>query len=271
MTETPPNVPIRPARRSFFERVSIVWVVPLVALVIALGVAWQSYADRGPVVEIAFENASGVVAGQTELRYRDVAVGLVETVSFTESLGQVLVGVRLDKAVAEYVDDGAEFFVVRPEITSRGVSGLETVLSGVYIQGDWDTEPGGFTPRHEGSADSPLMVGGKRGKRLVLRAAPEASLTERSPIVYQGLEVGQIGRANITDDGNTIEAEAVVFAPHDRLISSATRFWDASGFSFSLGPGGARLDFSSVASLVSGGVTFRTVVSGGEPVEDGQV
>ena len=67
MTETPPNVPIRPARRSFFERVSIVWVVPLVALVIALGVAWQSYADRGPVVEIAFENASGVVAGQTEL------------------------------------------------------------------------------------------------------------------------------------------------------------------------------------------------------------
>ena len=271
MTETPPNVPIRPARRSFFERVSIVWVVPLVALVIALGVAWQSYADRGPVVEIAFENASGVVAGQTELRYRDVAVGLVETVSFTESLGKVLVGVRLDKAVAEYVDDESEFFVVRPEITSRGVSGLETVLSGVYIQGDWDTEPGGFTPLHEGSADSPLMVGGKRGKRLVLRAAPEASLTERSPIVYQGLEVGQIGRANITDDGNTIEAEAVVFAPHDRLISSATRFWDASGFSFSLGPGGARLDFSSVASLVSGGVTFRTVVSGGEPVEDGQV
>lgn len=270
MTDTPPNVPIRPARRSFLERVSIVWIIPLAALVIALGVAWQSYADRGPLIEITFENASGIVSGQTELRYRDVAVGVVESITFTENLHRVLVAVRVDNSVADYIDQDAQFYVVRPEISSRGVSGLETVLSGVYIDGIWNEEAQGLVTRHEGSDDTPLMAGDRGGLMIRLKATPDAGLTEKAPIVYQGIEVGRIGQATITDDGVTVEAEAVIFAPHGRLINTSTRFWDASGFSFSLGPSGARIDFSSVASLVSGGVTFRTVVSGGEPAQPGE-
>ena len=270
MTDTPPNVPIRPARRSLLERLSVVWIVPIAALLIALGVAWQSYNDRGPLLEITFENASGVVAGQTELRYRDVGVGLVESVAFTAGLDHVLVSVRVNKEVAQFIDEDSQFYVVRPEISARGVTGLETVLSGVYIQGVWDTEAKGFQVRHQGATDEPLLTGDQRGLRLRLRAAPEAGLTERAPIIYQGVEVGRIGQAEITSDGNTVEADAVIFAPHDRLVTSATRFWDASGFSFSIGPSGAKVDFSSVAALVSGGVTFRTVVSGGDPVSDGQ-
>lgn len=270
MTDTPPNVPIRPARRSFLERVSIVWIIPLAALVIALSVAWQSYADRGPLIEITFENASGIVSGQTELRYRDVAVGVVESITFTENLHRVLVAVRVDNSVADYIDQDAQFYVVRPEISSRGVSGLETVLSGVYIDGIWNEEAQGLVTRHEGSDDTPLMAGDRGGLVIRLKATPDAGLTEKAPIVYQGIEVGRIGKATITDDGVTVEAEAVIFAPHGRLINTSTRFWDASGFSFSLGPSGARIDFSSVASLVSGGVTFRTVVSGGEPAQPGE-
>jgi len=269
VTDTPPNVPIRPARRSLLDRLSIVWLIPLAALVIALAVAWNSYAERGPLIDISFENASGVVAGQTELRYRDVAVGLVERIGFTDNLNRVLVSVRLDKAVADFVDDAAEFYVVRPEITARGVSGLETVLSGVYINGIWDDEAGGLAMRHDGSDDAPIFAGNPDGLRIQLKATPDAGMTENAPIIYQGIEVGRIGRATITPDGQTVEAEAIIFAPHARLISTSTRFWDASGFSFSLGPSGAKLDFSSVASLVSGGVTFRTVVSGGEPAQNG--
>lgn len=270
MTATPPDVPIKPARRSLLERVSVVWIIPVAALVIALGVAWQSYTDRGPLLEIEFENASGVIAGQTELRYRDVAVGLVEDVAFTASLDQVLVSVRVNKDVAAFIDEGSQFYVVRPEISARGVTGLETVLSGVYIQGVWDTEATGFRQRHEGAPDEPLLTGDQRGLKISLRSTAEAGLTERAPIIFQGIEVGRIGKAEISRDGSTVQADAVIFAPHDRLISTATRFWDASGFSFKIGPGGASIDFSSLAALVSGGITFQTVVSGGDPVRDGQ-
>ncbi|MGC9420133.1 MAG: MlaD family protein [Rhodovulum sp.] len=266
MTEMPPETPVEPARKSLLERLSIVWVIPAAALAIALGVAWNSYAERGPLLELSFQTASGIRAGETELRYRDVTVGLVESVAFTEGLGQVLVGVRLDRDVAEYVDDDAQFWAVRPEVTPQGVSGLETVLSGTFIEGIWDATPEGFIARHAAEAQAPLNREGRPGLTLRLRAAGMASLTEDAPIVYRGIEVGRIGRAEVSPDGSTVEARAIVFAPHDRMISSATRFWDTSGFRFSLGPGGARLDFDSIASLVSGGITFRTVVSGGGPV-----
>ena len=57
------------------RRISAVWLVPLLALIIALVVAWRTYADRGPLIEIVFDNAAGIEAGQTTLRFRDVNVG----------------------------------------------------------------------------------------------------------------------------------------------------------------------------------------------------
>ncbi|MEQ9260518.1 MAG: MlaD family protein [Roseovarius sp.] len=242
----------------------------MAALVVVLAIAWQSYADRGPLVEISFENAAGVKEGSTELRYRDVAVGIVEDISFTDGLGQVLVSVRVDKEVAPFIDSASRFWVVRPQVTTQGVSGLNTVLSGVYIEGLWDQDPGGSALSFEGLTDAPLERQGQDGLKLTLRASGRASLMENTPILYRGVTVGRVGKPSISLDGTSAEAEAIIFKPHDRLVTSSTRFWDASGFSFSLGPGGAALDFSSVASLVSGGVTFETMVSGGAPVEPGK-
>ncbi|WP_375686998.1 MlaD family protein [Pseudooceanicola sp. LIPI14-2-Ac024] len=268
---TPPDVPVQPARRSLLERVSIVWVIPVIALVIALAVAWETYASRGPVISIAFQNASGVTANETELRFRDVAVGIVERVSFTDTLDQVLVDVRLDKDIAPFVDQDAQFWVVRPQISTEGIEGLDTVVTGVFIEGLWDSTPGEPADSFEGLSEPPLSRDGTPGLEITLRATGEAGLTENAPIVYRGIEVGRIGRAEISEDGSTVEAEAMIFEPHDRLISDATRFWDTSGFTFKLGPGGAEIDFSSLASLISGGVTFSTVVSGGAAVDDGAV
>ena len=269
MTDQPPEIPRRPARRSLWQRLSIVWLIPLAALLIALGVAWQSWSQRGPLIEVAFEQASGIQAGNTQLRFRDVSVGVVEELGFSDSLGEVVARIRLQKDLAPFVDDGARFWVVQPEVTAQGVSGLETVLSGVFIEGVWDNDPGGLVTRHQGLASAPLLRAGESGLRLRLVAGTGAALTEGAPILYKGIKVGRIGAPELSGDGAVAEASAVILAPYDRLVTTATRFWDASGFSFSLGSAGAQLDFSSLASLVSGGVSFATIVSGGVPVQDG--
>ncbi len=269
--QTPPPPPVKPAGSSPFRRLSAVWIIPAIALLAVVGVAVSTYLDRGPLIEIAFDNASGISAGSTELHYRDVTVGMVEKIGFTEGLDRVIVSVRLNKDVADFVDADAKFFVVRPQVTAQGVSGLDTVLSGVFIEGLWDSEAGGLQTRFDGLTDAPLERLNQKGLLLTLRAAGKASLTEGAPVIYQGITVGQIGKTSISEDGTTSEAQAIIFEPHDRLIDSATRFWDTSGFSFTLGPGGAALDFSSIASLISGGVTFATMVSGGVPLEPGAV
>jgi len=268
---TPPPPPIKSAKKSPFRRISVIWLVPLISLIAVLTVAVRTYMDQGPLIDIAFENASGVAAGSTELRYRDVTVGVVEGVGFSDGLDSVVGTVRLNKDVAEYVDRDAQFWVVSPEVSAQGVSGLDTVLSGVYLEGIWDGEPGGLASDFTGLAEAPLQRLNDDGVVLTLSAAEGVALNEGSPIVYQGINVGRIGKTRISQDGSTAEAEAVIFAPHDRLIDTSTRFWDTSGFSFSLGAGGAVLDFTSIASLISGGVTFGTMVSGGEPLESGAV
>lgn len=271
MPDPIPNLPLVPARRTFLERASIVWAIPILALIIAMGIAWQSYVDRGPLIAIKFENGEGVKAQQTELRFRDVTVGLVERVAFSDDLSHVQVFVRLDKDVAPYVDGGARFWVVRPQVSAQGISGLDTVLSGVFIEGSWDSQAGGVIYEFNGLPEEPLIKPGEQGLQIALRSTGDASLESNIPILFRGVEVGRLGQARISRNGDFSIAEAIIFEPHDRLVSDSTRFWDTSGFTFSIGASGAELDFSSVASLIGGGVSFGTVVSGGTRVPDGTV
>lgn len=79
------------------RRVSAVWLIPLIALAISLTVAWRSYNDRGPTIEIVLDSAAGVTAGATTLRYRDVQFGVVEKLGFTPDLKNVVLTARVDK------------------------------------------------------------------------------------------------------------------------------------------------------------------------------
>jgi len=270
-----PNMPsemdVRPARQGGLRRLSLVWIVPLLALAISLGVAYQNYAQRGTLIEIAFDDAKGIAAGETVIKYRDVDVGRVEKVSFAPGLGEVIVQARIDAEVAPFLDDDASFWVVEPEVTLRGVTGLQTVLSGVYIEGSWDAEADVQQFEFVGLEQPPLTRARQRGTQIVFRARDGQALADGAPILHKGIRVGFLEAPELSFDGSSVIANAFVEAPFDQRITTATRFWDTSGFSVSIGAGGVSLDVSSLASLIEGGIAFDTVVSGGAPIRDGQV
>lgn len=261
----PAELEVRPASRPLLSRLSVVWLVPLVALLVSLGVAWQTYRDRGVLVEIAFDDATGIQPGQTPLKFREVDVGRVEGVRFSDDLSQVVVSVRVQNDVAPFIDDDARFWLVRPEITTRGVSRLDTVLSGVFIEGLWDSETGPVAERYTALSSAPVERETEGGTWVRLRMDDGGQLAEGAPVLYRGVEVGQVSNKRLSDDG--VVMDAFIRAPHDARLSSATRFWDVSGFSVSLGAQGLRLDVRSLPALVSGGVEFDTLVSGGALLE----
>lgn len=271
MNEAPPEVSVSPTRKMFLSGASIVWIIPLLALLVAAGVAWKSYNDRGPLILVEFEKGAGIAPGETELRYRDVTVGRVEKVGFTTGLDKVTASIRIDKAVAPYIDNGALFWIVQPEVTAQGITGLSTVLSGVYIEGSWDDQIGASADQFQGASEAPLIRPGQGGLEIAFRTVANGQLTDNAPILYKGIEVGRVGRAEIAPRGNFAIVEAIIFDEHRSLINGSTRFWDASGFSLKIGPAGAEIDFSSLATLIGGGVTFDTFVSGGATVQDGTV
>ncbi|MEM9699219.1 MAG: MlaD family protein [Pseudomonadota bacterium] len=271
MTQELPEVSVSPVRKVFLSGVSVVWIIPLLALVAALFIAWQSYNARGPLITVVFEEGAGIKAGETELKFRDVTVGVVEKVGFTSDLGSVTAEIRVNKDVAPFIDTGAIFWIVQPEVTAQGITGLSTVLSGVYIEGSWDDQAGNVPERFTGATQAPLIRPGRGGLEIAFRTTANGQLTDNAPILFRGIEVGRVGRANIAPRGNFAIVEALIYEEHRGLINDATRFWDTSGFSVRIGPAGAEIDFSSLATLVGGGITFDTFVSGGGRVQDGTI
>ena len=247
------------------RRISIIWFVPVIALAIILSVAWQTYQDRGALIEITFENGSGITK-ETVLKYRDIDVGKVEKVAFSDDLEVVVVDVRVDKEIAPYLDDDAIFWVVRPDVTLRGVSGLETVLSGAFIAGKWDTIADVAQTTFNGLENAPLLATNDAGAEIILRAPSGASLAQGAPILHKGLKVGFLDEPILDPRGNGVIVSAFVEEEFVPLITTNTRFWDTSGFSVSVGASGLALNVDSIASLIEGGIAFDTVVSGGEPL-----
>ncbi|MEL7254221.1 MAG: MlaD family protein [Pseudomonadota bacterium] len=271
MSDEIPKIHTKRAGEHKFRVASAVWLVPIAALIVSFSVGITAYRDRGPIVQIVFDDASGIVAKETSVRFRDVAVGVVENVSFNDDLTRVLVDVRIDKGVAPFVDQNASFWIVRPEISANGITGLDTVFSGVYIEGTWDNNPEGTANVLQGLKTAPLETANRQGTVFELRTFREKGLADNSPILFKGIEVGRIGPAEISGNGRWIYSQAIIYEPHDQLVFSTTRFWDVSGFTFSIGTSGAEIDFESLSSLIGGGVTFDTLVSGGTPMTDGMV
>ncbi|TMV79287.1 MCE family protein, partial [Thioclava sp. BHET1] len=255
----------------WWQHISPVWLVPLVALAVTLAVAWENYSRRGELINITFQNASGIQAGQTLLKYRDVTVGKVVKLGFTPGLKDVMVTLRVDKQVAPYIDSDSKFWVVRPQVSVRGISGLDTVLSGVYIAGSWDTTPGRTQTDFTGLEEPPLLgVNGQKGMRITLQLNDANQLSPGAPILYRGIDVGSVGTPRVSRDGLHVLVDALIKEPYTKYITSASRFWADSGFGFNIGPNGFTLNVKNLSSIVEGSVSFDTIVSGGQPVKTGQ-
>ena len=242
------------------HRPSAIWLIPAAAVIIALTLTVQHYLSKGPTIEIAFPTASGLEAGETPLKYRDVEVGVVEEVNLDASHERVIVVVRLENEIAEYVDADAEFWVVRPRFALGSVSGLETLLSGVYLQGSWDAEPGEFKDEFVGRDEPPLTPPGTPGRRVTLRTMRGGSISPGAPVLYKHVPVGRIESQTFSADGSGVEYQVFVDAPHHHRVTRATKFWSAGGITVTLDADGVTTSVESLDSLLSGGVAFDTLL-----------
>ena len=114
-------------------RISVVWIIPILAAVVAIGIAIQRILSEGPTITIVFKAAEGVEAGKTFIKYKDVNIGQVTAVQLSPDHSKVEVTAKIDKSAAGLMVEDAKFWVVEPRVTLSGVSGLGTLLSGNYI------------------------------------------------------------------------------------------------------------------------------------------
>lgn len=249
-----PQATVVPRRRG---RISVVWIIPVLAAVVAIGIAVQRILSEGPTITIVFKIAEGIEAGKTTVKYKDVNIGQVTAVRLSPDYSKVEVTAKIAKTAAGLIVEDAKFWVVEPRVTLSGVSGLGTLLSGNYIGfevGKSSKKQRMFT----GLETPPIITYGQPGRQFVLKAKNLGSLGIGSPVYYRSLQAGQVVAYELARDGEGLDIRIFVNAPYEQYVNSGTRFWNVSGIDVSLGANGVEVRTESLVALIAGGLAFDT-------------
>ena len=234
----------------------------------AAWVLWQSYVKRGPLVHITFDSAGGVIAGETRVRRNDVDIGTVERVRLSDDLDSVVVDVRMDPMVEPHLDKDTHFWIVSARINTTEISGLSTLLSGSYIEVDWDDDIGEPVSEFIGLEEPPLTKRGTPGRRLTLAAEEAGYIYVGSPVFLRQIEVGRVERRRLSMDATQVLFDIFIESPFHFNVYDETRFYGVSGVEGKIGADGATVRVESIAALFTGGIAFENPpeITGGEPI-----
>jgi paraquat-inducible protein B len=243
------------------SRPSIVWLIPLIAVLAGGFIAWRTISERGPAITIRFETAEGLEAGKTAIKYKDVEVGLVEEVTLARDLSEVIVRARMVNGAEAYLTEETRFWVVRPRVAGGQVTGLGTLVSGAYIGID-PVRDAKSARKFRGLEVPPIVTTDEPGRHFVLRSQRAGSQDVGTPVYFRKVAVGRVVASALDESGDFVSIRIFVDAPHHTRVRQNTRFWDASGFDATVSAQGVSIDTESMLSILIGGIGFDTPVSG---------
>ena len=255
----PPSAPPLPKpqvkrRRDWLP--SLIWLIPIVAALVGVTLVARILLERGPEIVLTFKTAEGLEAGKTAVKYKDVQIGLVQSLRLARDRSHVRVLVQLNKDAESFTSDDSRFWVVRPRLDTSGISGLGTLLSGAYIGADAGVskETAG---EFKGLEAPPIVTRDDSGQQFLLRATDIGSLDVGSPVYFRRIKVGQVAAYELDGDGRGVTLRVFVNAPYDKFVGVNTRFWQASGIDAQLSASGFTLRTQSLATILLGGIAFQ--------------
>jgi paraquat-inducible protein B len=224
----------------------------------------------GEPVTITFPNGRGLRAGQTRMTYFGIPVGMVAGLAVVG--GQVEVTARFNPGFDFLRSGGSRFVLVEPEISLQGVSGLETLITGVVIEcepghgGSLMTRFAGVVPKTDDTASA--VTADETSFRMRLDSEQTQPLDRGAPVTYRGVKVGRVREQSLTPEGKPY-IEIAIDRAKSGLLKTSSRFWSVSASSVSMGPGGIKVDVSGLDTLIQGAVAFDDFGVPGEPLSPG--
>jgi paraquat-inducible protein B len=240
------------------RRLSLIWAIPIVSALIGGWLAWRTLWERGPLIAITFESASGLTAGQSHVRHKDVDMGLVEKIALSKDMQRVVVTVRMNREARPLLTDKAQFWIVKPRFFAGALTGLETLVSGSYIELQPSAAGGKPTTSFTGVETPPVLTSDVPGHTFLLTAPRLGNIQLGSPVSFRDLDAGEVLGWDLGNMAETVTVHAFVRAPYDQYVHDNSRFWNDSGAKVSLGPNGLQLQVDSFRAVLLGGIAFDT-------------
>ena len=242
----------------------------MIALGVAVYLVWLHMRSIGPEISIRFGDATGLRIGQTPVNYRGVQIGEVIGIELSDDHKQAVVKARLHRSARAIASEGAQFWIVRPQVGWGQVTGLNTVLSGPEIQ----MTPGkgeGFKAQFTGLDAAPVGIDAS-GLRLVLRAERPKGVRVNTPVNFRGVEVGTVLRVDLAPNATSADIHIVIRSRYAGLVRAGSAFWNESGVHAQGGIlKGIEFELESLRTLFTGSIEFATPSESAARVKPGTV
>jgi paraquat-inducible protein B len=257
-----PAVKLGPRRK-----LSLAWVVPLLAILLAGFLVYRSLPGKGVEIIIRARDGAGIDANSTLINYRGVRIGLVTDVALDEKLDHVIIKARIEKSASRVARENTEFWIVRPEISFSGVKGLETIVSGPYIT----LRPGDGKPKFEFDAlpSSPVEERPEEGLKIELTTKRIGGIKSGTPILYRDLVIGEVYDYRLAENSTFVRILVNIKDPYRRLIRQNSVFWNSGGIDLNLSLLGIKVSTESIRGILTGGISVATPDKPGAEVKDG--
>jgi paraquat-inducible protein B len=240
-------------------RLSLVWVIPIVAAVAGAWITATRILSKGPEITIVFQSADGLEAHKTKVNYNGLDIGVLKTIRLSDDRKSMIATAQMSPNAKDLLGKDAKFWVVRPRISGMNVSGLSTLISGSYIGMQLgQSQEKGFSFI---ALETPPLTGDVPGRLFALKTSALGSLDFGTPVFFRQLQVGQVVSYELDKGGEFLNVKVFVQEPYDKYVSPDTRFWQVSGIDVSLSANGINIKTESLMSILAGGVAFETPAS----------
>lgn len=237
--------------------ISAIWIIPIVTVVVGLWIIYSHFADRGTSFTLLAKDASGIVAGKTVIKNRSVDVGIIDEVTLSRDYKQVVIKGRIYNDMDPLLRNDSIFWVVKPEIGRDGVTGLGTILSGVYIELVAGNDPHSFKNNPFVLSDAPPISDPSiKGIRLNLESDQSGVIPRGASVMFRGYRVGNVETSEFDVEARKMKYQIFITRPYDALVTQNIRFWKEGGVNLTLSSQGASLDVPSLDVLMSGAISF---------------
>jgi paraquat-inducible protein B len=237
------------------KTLSTIWFIPVIAIFIGCWMIYYQWSNEGKEITIHFLTAEGMEAEKTKIKSRNVDIGEVSSIELNQNGNGVIVTAKIKKSAEQFLLADSTFWVVSPQISHTGVSGLSTLISGVYIE----ISPGKSNEERyvfDALNSPPLTPSGTPGLHITLNSNDQFAYKKGDPIIYKGLTVGQFEDIYFNFEERVVYYNAFVKAPYHQLITSNTKFWDVSGLQLDLNADGISVKTGNFETMLTNGATF---------------
>lgn len=235
-----------------------IWLIPLLAMIIALWLAFQYYTKIGQTVKISFKSNAGLIANQSQIKLRNVTVGVVTKISLSNDGKGVIVEAKMNKEVSPYLNSNAKFWIVHPDVGSHGVSGLDTLLSGSYIELHGVKDE--YSKRDFIGLDSPYIDTQADGAYYILSAPESYNISEGSNIYYRKIKVGRVEWVGLSPNGEKVDFTIFVNKRYAKYVNRRSKFYTQSSLSLDLSQGKLDMNIATISQLIHGGISIYTPI-----------